>query len=68
MGIAQTDRGYLWFLFWCFMEEGSHKAHRGAKAGRKAEKKAKRKNNGDGSKTRNPKVLHPYMFHASHSP
>jgi hypothetical protein len=39
------------------MEEGSHKAHRSAKAGRKADKKAKRKNNGDGSKGENAKVL-----------
>lgn len=42
------------------MEEGSHKGHRGAKTGRKADKKAKRKNTGDGSKTSNPKVQTQY--------
>jgi len=38
------------------MEEGSHKAHRSAKAGRKAEKKSQRKNKGDGAKGKNVKV------------
>lgn len=46
------------------MEEGgSHKAHRSAKAGPKADKKAKRKNTGDGSKGKNPKVeLSPFKI------
>jgi hypothetical protein len=56
--VEAVDQGSISTFSLDLMEEGSHKAHRSAKAGRKAEKKVSRKK-GDAGVSKNAKLNNP---------